>query len=269
LKIWTHEGWKPLEAGALEGSGRIHSEHTGARFATVNREGRAAVWSWTGELIAEWQAVDDPIVRVMGRPHVAELLPGGSLLALVTGPQITIWRIGNGVAERVAVLDGHRERSYAHRDLGAITYTYKTSITRLAASQSGQRLLSVATDGLGVIWDMSLLEAVGELKGHGATVGALRAGPVTSSSVPEVYYFNEIVDAVFSEDQNWIVTVSTDGTARVWPFFDSTQALVEHVKIVAPRCLTKSERQAARLDPDPPDWCIQSQKWPYAEKAQQ
>jgi hypothetical protein len=38
-------------------------------------------------------------------------------------------------------------------------------------------------------------------------------------------------------------------------------------KKAIPRCLTTSERTAAFLDPEPPAWCIEAQKWPNQTQA--
>ena len=42
-----------------------------------------------------------------------------------------------------------------------------------------------------------------------------------------------------------------------------TQALVDHAKQVVPRCLTRDQRAQYYLDPAPPAWCIEMEKWPY------
>jgi hypothetical protein len=41
------------------------------------------------------------------------------------------------------------------------------------------------------------------------------------------------------------------------------QALVDDTKRVIPRCLTRARREAAFLEPEPPEWCIELEKWPY------
>jgi hypothetical protein len=55
-----------------------------------------------------------------------------------------------------------------------------------------------------------------------------------------------------------------------WTVFDSTQALVDRVKQIMPRCLTPIERAEFGLGPEPPHWCVELSKWPYdtAEWAQ-
>ena len=69
--------------------------------------------------------------------------------------------------------------------------------------------------------------------------------------------------AAFSPDGKRIVTASGDKTARVWEVFANTQELVSHAKSAIPRCLTRVQRKAFFLPPEPPLWCIELEKWPY------
>ena len=41
------------------------------------------------------------------------------------------------------------------------------------------------------------------------------------------------------------------------------QALVSRAKSAVPRCLTQDQRNTFFLSPEPPDWCIEMEKWPY------
>jgi hypothetical protein len=67
--------------------------------------------------------------------------------------------------------------------------------------------------------------------------------------------------AVFSPDGARVLTAS-DRTARIWPVSLTTQALVEDAKSRVPHCLTREQRNKAFLEPEPPAWCIEREKWP-------
>ena len=77
-----------------------------------------------------------------------------------------------------------------------------------------------------------------------------------------------MTSAVFSPDGGSVATASEDKTAAIGTVaptshFENTQELVDDAKRVIDRCLTGEQRVAAFLDPEPPVWCIQMQKWPY------
>ena len=38
-------------------------------------------------------------------------------------------------------------------------------------------------------------------------------------------------------------------------------------KAAAPRAMTVAQRQSFSLDPEPPAWCIEMEKWPYHTSA--
>jgi hypothetical protein len=46
-------------------------------------------------------------------------------------------------------------------------------------------------------------------------------------------------------------------------FFSSAQSVVEYAKQTVPRCLSVAQHKSAYLDPAPPAWCIELNKWPY------
>ncbi|GAG18377.1 unnamed protein product, partial [marine sediment metagenome] len=79
-----------------------------------------------------------------------------------------------------------------------------------------------------------------------------------------------------SPEGSFIVTGSSDKTARVWDIFANTQSLVDHAKVSVVRCLSQAQRQRFNLVSVPPRWCITGPdhvnnkdpakwqpKWPY------
>src|SRR5262249_7315427 len=81
-------------------------------------------------------------------------------------------------------------------------------------------------------------------------------------------------------DGTRIVTGSDDTNSRVWDLAQvrpravqrqvstnqSRQAVIDHAKVVVPRCLTVNQRSTLFLTPKPPGWCIEMGKYPYDAK---
>jgi WD40 repeat protein len=109
-------------------------------------------------------------------------------------------------------------------------------------SPDGGRIVTASKDGTARLWDAETGKPIGEpLEGHAVAVTSV----------------------AFSPDGKRIVTASEDGTARVWKIFANTQELVSAAKAAVPRCLTPAQRKAFYLLREPPQWCIELEKWPY------
>jgi WD40 repeat protein len=115
----------------------------------------------------------------------------------------------------------------------------------ISRSPGGKPTASVRHDNSIRLWDADTGKPIAELTGHDGQVSS----------------------AVFSPDGRRILTASRllGTTARLWGIFASTQELMVHAKPEAPRCLTPTQRKDFFLDPEPPVWCIDMEKWPYHE----
>lgn len=68
--------------------------------------------------------------------------------------------------------------------------------------------------------------------------------------------------AIFGASDTWILGTSQDA-CQVWRCFPSQTALAEVSLENVSRALTPAERQRFLLSPEPPQWYIEHQKWPY------
>ena len=116
-------------------------------------------------------------------------------------------------------------------------------VSGAAFSPDGRRVLTTTKHSLR-LWDLETRTVVAEVPGTGS---------------------NSSAGAVLDGQGMHVLSPSYGKTARLWRIFPNTQALVEQAKSSVPRCLTPDERKKYFLDPDPPIWCIEMQKWPYQD----
>jgi hypothetical protein len=112
-------------------------------------------------------------------------------------------------------------------------------------SPDGQRVLTASIDHTARIWDIASGKEIALLRGHE----------------------DGVLNAVFSPDGQSVATVSYDKTARLRRVFRIAQDLIDDAKNIVPRCLHRDQREKAFLDPEPPAWCIEMEKWPYDKGA--
>ena len=101
-------------------------------------------------------------------------------------------------------------------------------------SSDGKRLIAASVNGDVRIFDLPTRTIIARYKGTAAAI---------------------------SPDATHLVT-ATGSTATLSEFL-TTQALIADSKKLIPRCLTISQRVKYFLEPQPPDWCIELDKWPF------
>jgi hypothetical protein len=165
-----------------------------------------------------------------GQLNTAVFSPDGRRVVTASEDRTArIWDVETG--KTIVVLRGHTGRVYT-----------------ASFSRDGGRVLTASEDNTARIWDGQSGQVVTVLSGI--------AGGRT-----------EVYAAAYNSDGSRIAVIMVsdeyDYFARVWPAFANTQELVNDAKRAIPRCLTRLQRQRFFLDPEPPAWCIDMEKWPY------
>ena len=112
-----------------------------------------------------------------------------------------------------------------------------------AFSPDGKRIVTASADKTARLWDVESGKQIGE--------------PLTG-------YAYAVWGAAFSPDGKRIVIASGEKTARLLRMFPGgTGEIVAVAKAASPRCLTAEQRRQFFLPPEPPNWCIEQEKWPY------
>jgi WD40 repeat protein len=127
-------------------------------------------------------------------------------------------------------------------------------VTNVEYSPDGRLILTRSEDSTARLWDAT----TGRRLRVFTDVGGLFAAHFTPDGKQVL---TESGGAAFSklkgdETEPW--------RGRLWPVFADVTAMLERAKAMLPRCLTRDQRLAAFLDAEPPAWCIDMEKWPYA-----
>jgi WD40 repeat protein/tetratricopeptide (TPR) repeat protein len=175
------------------------------------------------------------------------------------------------------------------KQIGAPLLGHENWVKSAAFSPDGKRIVTASLDGTARLWDVETGQQTGALLvGDQSPLSSASFSPdgkriVTASSdktvrlwdadtgkqigAPLVGHEDYVRSAAFSPDGKRIVTASRDKTARIWNIFANAQELVSAAQAVVPRCLTTAQRKPLFLPPEPPEWCIGMEKWPYQTAA--
>jgi WD40 repeat protein len=160
------------------------------------------------------------------------------------------------------------------------------SITAVASSPDGARVLTGSSDKTARLWDAATGKVVATLAGHTAPVSAVAFSPhgtrvltgswdntarvwdAATGKAVATLAGHSVEAAAFSPDGTRVLTGSLDNTARLWTVFESAQAFINTVRASVPRCLTPMQREAFHLGTPIPRWCYGRNLWPFADHGQ-
>jgi WD40 repeat protein len=233
----------------------------GARVATTSLFEGAAVWDTaTGKQVSRFTQGDSG--------YCVRFAPSG-IVAASCGDEraIRVWKVETGRQLYEAVFHQHSVLSVAFDNRGRRIVTgcddrtsriwtvgtepsednivvlsgHDQGVNSAVFSPSGDHVLTASQDKTVRLWHSATGEQISVFTGHS----------------------DNVAKAVFSPSGERIVSVSGDKTIRIWDLFPDTQALVDYAKQVAPRGLTRNQREAFFLDPELPAWYRERKKWPY------
>jgi WD40 repeat protein len=265
----TVQIWDPATGQAtavLKGSDQkamsVAFSADGKRVAMVSAD-KAAVW--------DTAAGAETVLKGHSRKiNSAAFSPDGQRLVTASDDTTArIWDAATGAS--ITVLKGHQGQ-----------------VTSASFSPDGRRVLTSSNDSTAAIWDATTGTQLAVFKGNTAVVVSAAFSPngrrvmtvasdgavwlwdvatVTPIAVLRKSDFSHMADTpYFNPDGRSVVTMANNSGRQLveaWPIAPTTQDLVDDTKTAVPRCLTPAQRDEAFLDPVPPAWCIEMEKWPY------
>jgi len=177
---------------------------------TVSRDHTARLWKVaSGKILHVLEGHKDEVVYAAFSPDSQSVVTASS------DKTARLWNVSSGIQLKV----------FKFSDMPVKVFKgHQRGISHAALSPSGQHL--VTTGKVARLLEISSGKLKGILEGH-----------------PNdwLYY------TAFSPDGQRVVTASKDKTARLWPVFSNTQALIDYANQIVPRCLTSEQRHKFSL----------------------
>ena len=213
----------------------------GSLVATVLADG--SVHTWNGEL----GALNWSFGKVSGAPISIAFSNNGRYLALLTEEvKIHVFNLLSGDVAPPVPLDGNPGRS--------ISFEEKA---KFVAVSDDARRFATASSVAAHVWDHR-----SEFTSPDATDKLVQVTEIprqNSGSSPPIFSPN---------GQLLLMASDSDLDGNAWfRMYSSIEDLTNLAKSALPRCLTLNERSGFFLDPEPPAWCIEMEKWPYQNAA--
>jgi len=233
----------------------------GERVVTASADGGVSLWNAsTGRMLAALANEQSPVASaafspdsgriltasVDGSARVWDAVTGRSFTDLTAhrGPVIVAAFSPDG--DRVVTTGADGLAHVSHSETGEHVATLGgpgEAVRDAAFSPDGGRIVTMSAGTTARVWDVETGKLLATLAGQGSTLRK----------------------TAYSSDGRRVIAIDEDGTAHLWEVFPTAQALVDRAKGTLPHCLTPEQRVAYFLDPDPPVWCYEMRKPPYAD----
>lgn len=192
--------------------------HDGKLLATVSQDGVAQVWELSTGSVVFSKTHANALYGVAFRST-------DDLLAVAGQDQrVTLWQVGA-----------------PQKPVAQLSNSHSNSVFSVDFSADGKRLLSADADGIAIIWDVSDLATIFELKrlqGHQDKIlsavfdrDGLRVATASYDQSVKLWtasaHHAGINDLTFDKNSGRLVTASKDGTARLWVFQESHLTLLK------------------------------------------
>lgn len=192
--------------------------HDGKLLATVSQDGVAQVWELSTGSVVFSKTHANTLYGVAFRST-------DDLLAVAGQDQrVTLWQVDE-----------------PQKPVAQLSNSHSNSVFSVDFSADGKRLLSADADGIAIIWDVSDLATIFELKrlqGHQDKIlsavfdrDGLRVATASYDQSVKLWtasaHHAGINDLTFDKNSGRLVTASKDGTARLWVFQESHLTLLK------------------------------------------
>jgi WD40 repeat protein len=229
-RIWDARTGNPLLVLGGHGAGILSAafDARGRRVVTASADGTARMWDASnGQSIMIFSGHLGPVNSAAFSSN------GLNVITASSDGTARIWSVATGNA--IAIFN------YGERAVKVRSATFFPNDQRVVTIDGDDGLASRDPWESARIYDVAT----------GQVVSTVRVSPPAALS------------AALSFDGRELVTAYRDGSVIVSRVFGDTKELIEDNRRVIPRCLTRTQRQEAFLDLQPPAWCIEMKKWPY------